>query len=113
MKKLSASTDLAERTKNLSAEKQTQVAVGVGNFLIGALQAKDLLPSGQSVMKGVSSNPMNIAKVIPVKDALPRLANAISLASDTIPQFVKVLQGANISVPTPTAQSKPESLDTI
>jgi len=113
LKKLSASNDLAAKTKNLSAAKQKQVAAGVGNFLIGALQAKDLLPTGQAVMKGASSNPMNISKVIPVKDALPRLANAISLASDTIPQFVKVLQGANISVPTPTATAKPVDLGQI
>jgi len=113
MKKLSASTDLADKTKNLSEAKQKQVAVGVGNFLLGALQAKDLLPSGQAVMKGVSSNPMNITKVIPVKDALPRLASAISLAADTIPQFVKVLQGANISVPAPTSKSTAEPINEI
>ena len=113
MKKLSASSDLAADVKNLSAAKQKQIAVGVGNFLLGALQAKDLLPSGQAVMKGASSNPMNITKVIPVKDALPRLASAIRLAGDTIPQFVKVLQGANISVPTPTSKSTAEPITEI
>lgn len=113
MKKLTAGSDLTTQTQNLSEAKKKQIAIGVGNFLFGALQAKDLVPSGQSVMKGVSSNPMNVTKVIPVKDALPRLANAISLAADTIPQFVKVLQGANIKIPEVSSSSKTESIDSI
>lgn len=113
MKKLTASADLNTQTQNLSESKKKQIAIGVGNFLFGALQAKDLVPSGQSVIKGASSNPMNITKVLPVKDALPRLANAMSLAADTIPQFVKVLQGANIKVPEVSSSSKTESFDSI
>jgi len=113
MKKLTASSDLSAQTQNLSESKKKQIAVGVGNFLLGALQAKDLVPTGQTVMKGVSSNPMNIPKVIPVKDALPRLASAMSLAADTIPQFIKVLQGANIKVPEVSSSSKTENIDSI
>lgn len=113
MKKLTASSDLSAQTQNLSESKKKQIAVGVGNFLLGALQAKDLVPTGQTVMKGVSSNPMNITKVIPVKDALPRLASAMSLAADTIPQFIKVLQGANIKVPEVSSSSKTENIDSI
>lgn len=107
MEKLSASSDFAEKTKNLSEAKQKQVAAGVFNFLIGALQAKDLLPTGQSIMQGATSNPMNITKVIPIKDAIPRLSTAMNLASTTIPKFVKVLQGANISIPNATSKSTP------
>jgi hypothetical protein len=113
MKKLAASSDLSTQTQGLSAAKQKQVAVGVGNFLWGALQAKDLVPTGQAVMKGVSGNPMNITKVIPVKDALPRLVNAMSLAADTIPQFVKVMQGANIKVAEVSSSSKEEKIESL
>jgi hypothetical protein len=113
MKKLSSSADFADQTKNLSEAKQKQVATGVFNFLIGALQAKDLLPSGQAVMKSASSNPMNVTKVLPVKDALPRLGNAITLAGDVIPKFVNVLKGANIKVPESTSKSTPEPLTSI
>ena len=113
MKKLAASADLGEQTKNLSEAKKKQVAAGVYNFLLGALKAKDLVPTGSAILKGATSNPMNFTKIIPVKDAVPRLISAGSLAADTIPQFVKVLQGANISVPTPSVSSKEENVSSV
>lgn len=112
-KKLAESNDLAEQTKKLSAEKQAQVAKGVVNFLLGALQAKDVVPMGQSVMQSVGANPMAITKVVPVKDAIPRLGNAISLAATTIPKFVNVLRGANIKVPDVSGSTKEETLESI
>jgi hypothetical protein len=112
-KKLSESSDLAERTKNLSAAKQQQVVKGVVNFLLGALQAKDVVPMGQSVLQSVSSNPMAITKVIPIKDAVPRLTSAVSLAATTIPKFVNVLRGANIQVPEVSGSTKEEALDSL
>jgi len=113
LKKLTTSGDLAERTKTLSAEKQQQVAKGVMNFLLGVLQSKELVSSGQSMMTKASSNPMNLMKIVPVKDALPRLANAASLAGSTIPEFIKVLQGANVKVEEVTASSKPAEITSL
>lgn len=112
-KKLAAESDLEGRTKQLTAEKQKQVARGVVNFLLGALQAKDVVPMAQAIMQSVSSNPLALPKVIPVKDALPRLVNAISLAASTLPQFLKVLRGANIQVTEVSASTKEEKIDSI
>jgi hypothetical protein len=50
---------------------------------------------------------MNITRVIPVKDALPLLGKVVSDAGSTIATFVKVAQGADISVPQAKADSKP------
>jgi len=105
--KLSKSADLQDRMKNLDAEKKKQIGQALFNFAIGALQAPGLLQSGQNIVQGVSANPMNISKVIPVKDALPFLGKIGSDASSTIATFVKVAQGANISVPQAMADSKP------
>ncbi len=113
MKKLSTSGDLAERTKSLSAEKQQQVSKGIANFLLGVLQSKDLVSGGQSMLTKVSSNPMNLTKIIPVKDALPRLGNAASLAGSTIPKFVDVLKGANIKVKEVSTSSTEETVEKI
>jgi hypothetical protein len=113
IKKLAAESDLSEKTKNLSAAKKKQLSAGIANFLLGALRAKDLVPTGQTVMKAVSGNPMSAGKVLPVKDALPRLGNAISLASDTLPQLIKVMKGANIKIPEVTATSKEETFKEI
>jgi hypothetical protein len=113
VKKLSQSNDLAEQTEKLSAEKQQQVMKGVVNFLLGSLQAKDVVPMGQSIMQSVGANPLAIGKVVPVKDAVPRLTGAITLAGTTIPQFVKVLRGAKVSVPDVTGSSKEEKIESI
>lgn len=113
MKKLSASGDLAERTKSLSAEKQQQVAKGIANFLLGVLQSKDLVSSGQSMLTKASSNPMNLTKIIPVKDALPRLGNAASLAGSTIPKFIEVLKGASVKVNDVSTSSSEQDLGQI
>ena len=112
-KKLASSADLETQTKQLTAEKQQQVAKGVLNFLLGAFQAKDVVPMGQNIMQSVSSNPMAIPKVVPVKDAIPRLTNAMSLAASTLPQFVKVLRGANIQVAEVSASTKEEKIESI
>jgi len=110
LKKLAESQDLESQTKNLSAEKQKLLAKGVGNFLIGVYKGKDIFSTGQSLMSSATSNPMNLTKAAPVKDALSRLGNAASLAAGAIPKFVKALQGANISVVTASASSKEEDI---
>jgi hypothetical protein len=113
LKKLAASNDLAERTSKLSADKQAQVAKGLGNFLLGTLQAKDLAPTGQNVMQAAGANPMNLGKVLPVKDALPRLASAASLAGSTLPKLMQVIRGANVQVAEVSASSKEEEIQAI
>ena len=107
------SADLAETTKALSAEKKQKLAQGVANFLIGALQAKDLVPTGQAVVQSATANPMSIPKVLPIKDALPVLASAIESAAKTMPTFVSALKGANIKVDEVTSSSKPVSIKSL
>ncbi|MEI7783181.1 MAG: hypothetical protein WCK08_02265 [Betaproteobacteria bacterium] len=105
--KLAKSADLQDRMKNLDADKKKRIGEALFNFSIGALQAPALLQSGQNIMQGVGANPLNIAKVIPIKDALPLLGKVGSDAGTTIATFVKVAQGADISVPQAKADSKP------
>jgi hypothetical protein len=105
--KLAKSADLQERMKNLDADKKKRVGEALFNFAIGALQAPALLQSGQNIIQGVGTNPLNIPKVIPVKDVLPLLGKVGSDAGTTIATFVKVAQGADISVPQAKADSKP------
>jgi len=110
LEELTKSKDAVEKTKKLDSAKQKQVANSVGNFLIAALRAAELSKSGQSIVQGVSSNPMNIGKVVPVKDALPILADAASTSTKVLPGYIKILQGANVSAPKVTAESKPQEV---
>lgn len=110
-KKLAESADLGERMKKLDDEKKKRVGEGLFNFGIAALQAPDLIKSGQSIMQGVTTNPLEAAKVVPVKDAIPLLTKVGSDAGSTVATFAKLAQGADISVPQVTASSKPVSED--
>lgn len=105
--KLAKSADLQDRMKNLDADKKKRIGEALFNFAIGALQAPGLLQSGQGIIQGVGANPLNLPKVLPVKDALPLLGKIGSDAGSTIATFVKVAQGADISVPQAKADSKP------
>ncbi|MGQ5462143.1 hypothetical protein ACT80S_11025 [Ramlibacter sp. MAHUQ-53] len=113
LKRLGESKDLEAQTKALSAEKQQQVAKGVGNFLLGVFQSKDLVSTGQSLVSSVASNPMSVGKVLPVKDSLTRLGRAAELAGATLPAFVNVLKGVNVSVAPASTSSTEEKVDSI
>ena len=70
--------------------------IGIG---IGSLQAVELSKNGQSLAQKAGSNPMNLPKVIPVKDALPLLGKVASDSGSFLVGVMKVAKGANIAVP--------------
>ena len=107
LEELSKSADAVEKTKKLDTTKRKQVMDSLVNFGIGALQAITLTDTGKSIVSSVGSNPMNITKVAPVTDALPILADAISISTKVFPGYYKVLRGANIEPPKVTAETKP------
>jgi hypothetical protein len=102
---LAKSSDLESKMASLDATKKRQVADGLFNFGIGVLQAMPLLKNGQGIVQGVASNPMQVMKVVPVKDAIPLLQKVISDGSGTIATLIKVAKGANIEVKTATENS--------
>ena len=107
------SADLAETTKALSAEKKQKLAQGVANFLIGALQAAELVPMGEAVISSAAANPIIIPLLLPIKDALPVLASAIQSAAKTMPTLLSALKGANIKVEEVTSSTKPVSIQSL
>ncbi len=111
IKKLAASDNLADLTSKMSIAKKRQLAKGVGNFMLGATQAKSLAPSGQALLKSAGTNPVNFCKLLPVKDALPRLVNAGTLAGNSLPQLIKALQGANVQVANISSSSREAPMD--
>jgi hypothetical protein len=110
---LSQASDLGKQTENLSKEKQKLVGTAVGNFLIAGLRAVDLTRSGQSLVGSVSGNPSAIVKLLPVKDTLPLLGDAVGNAAKVMPKFIDVLRGAKVDVPKITADSKETAIHSI
>lgn len=105
------SGEIEKRIGSLSADKKKMIGNALLNFGIGSLQAVDLAKSGQAVIQSAASNPMNLPKVAPVKDALPLLSKVAGDAGGFMVGIVKLAKGANISVPTPKVDSKPADIN--
>jgi len=108
---LAKSADLEAKMAGLDAKKKQQVAEGLFNFGIGALQAIPLFDNGKAIIQSVVSNPMQALKVEPVKEAVPLLEKVISDSKGTIVTLIKVAKGANIDVKQATATSTPVEED--
>ena len=101
------SADLKEKMTGLDEEKKKSIGQALFNFVIAALRAPGLIDSGQKILQGVQGNPMNITKVVPVKDAVPLIQKFIEDSTGTVGTFIKVAKGANISVPEAKSDSTP------
>ena len=113
IKRASEEKNLDAQVKSMSADKQKQLAVGVGNLLLAAFQGSDLLKTGQSIVSGVGANPMAVTKLPPLKNALTRLGKAVSTAGSAMPKLVNALKGANVSVVPASSTSKEEKVDSV
>jgi hypothetical protein len=104
------SGEMEKRIGTLSSEKKKMIGQALLNFGIGSLQAVELSKNGQAIVQSAGANPMNLPKVLPVKDALPMLAKVAGDATGFLAGVAKVAKGANISVPTVKADSKPADI---
>jgi hypothetical protein len=101
------SGDMEKQIGSLDAAKKKMIGDALLNFGIGSLQAVDLTRTGQSLLTKAGANPMNIGKILPVKDALPLLGKVASDSGGFLVGVAKLAKGANISVPAVKADSKP------
>jgi hypothetical protein len=104
------SGEMEKRMGTLSGEKKKMIGQALLNFGIGSLQAVELTRTGQSLIQKAGANPMNLPKIMPVKDALPLLGKVAGDAGSFFVGVAKVAKGANISVPAVKADSKPADI---
>ncbi len=111
LKQKMAEEGLQAETKQLTEAKKKQIVDAVSNFGISGIRATELVKNGQGILAGAASNPLNVSKIFPVKDALPILVDAGKISTDVIPGFIKVMRGADLKVPEITASSTPVDAD--
>lgn len=104
------SGEMEKRIGSLSADKKKMIGQALLNFGIGSLQAVELAKNGQAILQSAASNPMNLPKVVPVKDALPILGKVAGDAGGFLVGVAKLAKGANIAVQTPKADSTPADI---
>lgn len=94
--------DAKERIEKLSPEVKKAVGRALLALGISALQAPDLAKTGQSLVQKVGMNPIDIPKVVPVKDALPVLANIGASLPTIVQAGFKLMREVNVNPGTPT-----------
>jgi hypothetical protein len=101
-----SSGEMEKKIGGLDSAKKKQIGDAILNFGIGTLQAVELTKSGQSLMQQAGSNPMNLPKLIPVKNAIPMLGKVAGDAGGFFVGVIKLAKGANIAVPEVKATTK-------
>ena len=109
-KRLVESGEMKTRMATLDSNGRKLIGNALLNFGIGGLQAVELSRTGQSLVTKAGVNPMNLPKILPVKDTLPLLGKVVSDSGGVIMGVAKLAQGAKIDVPKVTASSKPVDL---
>lgn len=103
--KLLDSNDAQEKMKNLSPEMQQKVAKAIVNVAIAGFQVPGMLDTGKKAVEAVGSNPLQIGKVLPIKDGVTLFADALPKMIKIGSSGMKLLQDVKIKADTPSATS--------
>jgi hypothetical protein len=100
------SGEMEKKIGGLDSAKKKQIGDAIMNFGIGTLQAVELTKNGQALVQQAGMNPMNLPKILPVKNAIPMLGKVAGDAGGFFVGVIKLAKGANIAVPEAKATSK-------
>jgi hypothetical protein len=110
-KRLLDSGEMETRMARLDSDKKKLIGQALLNFALGSLQAVELGKHGQAIVRQAGIGPVELVRILPVKDAIPMLGKVALDASGFVGGVVKLARAANITVPDASAGAKPVSLD--
>jgi len=100
------SKDAKAKMESLSPEMQKKVAQSIFAVGVAALRMPGAIDKGKSIIQGVSSNPMNISKVLPVKDGLSLFADVLLKLPTLVSTGLQLMRLVKVEVGNPTADAK-------
>lgn len=105
------SNDAKAKMESLSPEMQKKVAQSIFAVGVAALRMPAAIDKGKSIVAGVGANPMNITKVLPVKDGLSLYADVLPKLPTLVSTGLKLMSDVKVEAGNPTADAKlaPES----
>lgn len=71
------------KMEQMEPETKKKVAASILNIGIAGLKVPGMLDKGKKAIEGVSSNPMMVSKIVPVKDG-------VALFGETLPKLTKI-----------------------
>jgi hypothetical protein len=89
----------------LAPEMQKKIAQSIFNVAISALKIPESIKKGQGIIQSVGSNPMQLPKVLPVKDGISMFADALPNLPKIVTAGLQLVKGAGITPENATATS--------
>jgi len=100
-----ASKEGKERMEKLDPEMKKKVADAILAVGISALKLPNTLSTGKKIMESVGSNPMNITKVLPVKDGIVLFAEVLPKLPDLVSTGFKMMRDVKMEPGNPSADA--------
>lgn len=93
----------AVRLSEAKDEQRAKYLTAAKNFALGALQAAELAPAGQSAIASLQSNPLQITKLLGLKKTMSDVAGIVGNSSLAITKVPSIFMAANIPLTLPTS----------
>jgi hypothetical protein len=97
------------KVEKMSPAMQQKVAKSIFAVGVASLRIPGLIDKGSKIIQGVGSNPMNIIKVLPVKDGLEIFASALPKMPIILSTGLKLMRDVKVDPGNPAADSKMEA----
>jgi hypothetical protein len=109
-RRLFDSGEMERRMRELDADKKKLIAQALFNFTLGSLQAVELGRDGQALLARAGMNPVELVRIVPVKDAIPLLGKLALDAGGFFIGIAKLARSADIAVPDARAGGTPADI---
>jgi hypothetical protein len=109
-RRLLDSGEMERRMRELDSDRKQMIAQALFNFAVGSLQAVELGRDGQALVARAGMNPMELIRIVPVKDAIPLLGKVALDAGGFFVGVARLARGADIAVPDARAGASPADI---
>jgi hypothetical protein len=109
-RRLLDSGEMERRMRELDSDRKKMIAQALFNFTLGSLQAVELGKDGQALLARAGMNPVELIRIVPVKDAIPLLGKVALDAGGFFVGVARLARGADIAVPDARAGATPQDI---
>ena len=93
----------AARLNEAKGEQLEKYLSAAKNFALGALQAAELAPAGQSAIASLQSNPLQVTKLLGLKQTVSDITGIVGSSSLALTKVPSIFMAAQIPLTLPTS----------
>ena len=104
--KIIEASDAKQKMQNLSPEMQQKVVKSFITVLAAGFQVPSMIDTGKKAIQSVGNNPMQLPKIIPIKDGITMFLDSFPKALMIAQTGFKLAQDVKIKAEAPTANTE-------